>query len=476
MVFYPKKNLNQYSIWQALNQITINAPYEKRFSFGSIQLEILHHKINENILEKIAQLADLQDFFMARDQWMRGDDKWLPSFFHLRRFENSSTSAKYQQEVFAMREQIKIIAQKIRLNLWLGYSGKPITDVVNIGIGGSNLGPKFYFDALKSMQINSKLNCHFISDADYYETKDCLSHLNPETTLFIVSSKSFTTEETMMNVEIAKQWIDKPNALQNHFIAVTANSARAKELGYVHIVTFGDWVIGRYSITSAINLINAIMFGFDNYIEFIQGAEEMDRHFLSAKWQENLPIMLAFISIWNINFLKIPTQLMLIYHSKLKYFVDYIQQLDMESNGKSYNHEGKLLDYSTGPIIWGGLGNQSQHSYYQLLAQGSHQISIDFLSINDDKNHYLNEVCLKRKTTLFYGIETECPSLSIKRQQSINHIKLKDLSPRSLGELIALYEHKVFTQAWLWHINPFTQPGVESAKSNSFLLVAQDRF
>jgi glucose-6-phosphate isomerase len=476
MVFCLKKNLNQYDVWQKLTQISFEETYQKKISFGPIQLEMLHHKVNENILEKIAQLADLQGFFTARDQWMRGEETCLPSFMHLRRFENSSINAKHQQEVFAMRQQMKIIAEKIRSNQWLGYSGKPVTDIVNIGIGGSDLGPKFYFDALKSMQKNAQLKCHFISDADYYLTKECLGCLNPETTLFIVSSKSFSTEETMMNVEIAKQWIDKPNAIENHFIAVTANSTRAKELGYVHIVAFGDWVVGRYSITSAINLINTIMFGFDNYLDFIQGAEEMDKHFLSAKWQDNLPIMLAFISIWNINFLKLPTQLMLVYHSKLRYLVDYVQQMDMESNGKSHNLEGRQLDYSTGPIIWGGLGNQSQHSYYQLLAQGSHQVAIDFLSVEDDKNYYLNQLCLKRKASLFYGVEAEHQSHSIKRQQSINHTQIKDLSPRSLGSLIAMYEHKVFTQAWLWHINPFDQPGVESAKLDSCHLLAQDWF
>lgn len=453
-----KKNLNTYQIWHELNSIKKSQKYYKRLCFGPINLEISHHLLDETILNKMALLAEHQGLMEAKEKWLRGEHTPdMPSYIHLRSY-NITNRGDFQN-------QMKVIVNKVREKKWLGCTNKPITDIVNIGIGGSNLGPKFYFDALKSIQIPPFLNCHFISDADYYALNGVLKNLNPETTLFIVSSKSFTTEETMMNAHLAKVWLDHPLSLERHFIAVTANPDIAKQLGYQHIVRFGKWVIGRYSITSPINLINAIMFGFEHYLEFLKGAQEMDQHFLSADCHENLPMLLALIGIWNINFLNIPTQLMMIYHSKLLYFCDYIQQLDMESNGKSHNCEGEKIEYPTAPIIWGGLGNQAQHSYYQLLAQGGHQIAVDFLSVQDSRNEYLNQLCLQRKKSLFDGIETKEPYFSIRHQNSINHIELNEVSPKSIGALIALYEHKIFTQAWLWNINPFDQPGVELAKN-----------
>ena len=459
-----QKTISKFDGWQAFRDGNTQDSFEKKLSFGPIKLEIQHNQLNSTIFEKIADLASAQGFFTARQKWREGQDEMLPPFMYLRRSKYGIICDKYQHDVSLMREQMQTIVEKIHSNQWLGYSGKPITDIVNIGIGGSDLGPKFYFDALNKLEAKPQFKCHFISDADYYSAKECLEPLSPETTLFIVSSKSFTTEETMMNVNLALKWIGHADAMAKHFIAVTANPEQAKKAGYQHIIEFGRWVTGRFSVTSAINFINAIFFGFDSYLEFIKGAEEMDKHFLTAPWQDNLPMMLAFVGIWNINALKIPTHLILIYHAKLRYFVDYAQQLDMESNGKSYNREGQKIDYATGPIIWGGLGNQSQHSYYQLLAQGTHQMAIDFLSIADDKNNYLNALCQKRKNSLYYGFQAKDEYYSIKRHASVNHIELAELTPKSLGALIAMNEHKVFIQAYLWRINPFEQPGVESAK------------
>lgn len=458
------KNISKSEQWKALKNANTLESFYQYLSFGPIALEIQQHQFNFEILEKIAGLCQSQGFFEIKQHWLEGQEHLLPPHMYLRRSENAMISDKYQHEVSQMREQMKVIIEKIRGKQWLGFSGKPITDIVNIGIGGSDLGPKFYYDALNHMQTGQQLKCHFISDADYFSVKDCLELLNPQTTLFIVSSKSFTTEETMMNADLARQWIGHTDAMSKHFIAVTANSELAMKQGYQHIIKFGSWVTGRFSVTSAINLINAIFFGFDSYLEFIQGAEEMDKHFLTAPWQENLPMMLAFMSIWNINFLNIPINLMLIYHAKLRYLVDYVQQLDMESNGKSYDRLGQKNDYCTGPMIWGGLGNQSQHSYYQLLAQGSHQLSIEFFSIKDVKNNYLNQLCQNRKKSLYHGILAEELSHTIKQQPCVNHIELTELTPRSLGSLIAMYEHKVFIQAYLWNLNPFDQPGVDKAK------------
>ena len=465
-----QKTAANFHEWKELSDTISQDSFEKQLSFGPIKLQIQHHQFNAEILAKISEHALKQGFFAARQAWLEGQDEMLPPFMFLRRSGNGMICDKYQHDVSLMREQMQAIVEKIRSNQWFGYSGKPITDIVNIGIGGSDLGPKFYFDALNKLETKPQFKCHFISDADYYSAKECLEPLSPETTLFIVSSKSFTTEETMMNANLAIEWIGHADAMATHFIAVTANLEQAKKSGYQHIIEFGRWVTGRFSVTSAINLINAIFFGFDSYLEFIKGAEEMDKHFLTTPWQDNLPMMLAFVGIWNINSLKIPTHLMLIYNAKLRYFVDYAQQLDMESNGKSYNKEGQKIDYATGPIIWGGLGNQSQHSYYQLLAQGNHQIAIDFLSVADDKNNYLNALCQKRKNSLYHGIQAKEESYSIKQHASINHIELTELTPRSLGALIAMYEHKIFIQAFLWHINPFDQAGVESAKLDALQL------
>jgi glucose-6-phosphate isomerase len=334
--------------------------------------------------------------------------------------------------------------------------------VVNIGIGGSDLGPRLCYEAFSGGKL-SDIHCHFISDADTFSCQQCLNQLNPETTLFLVSSKSFTTEETLLNAQLALEWMNHPQAMQQ-FIAITAHPEYAKQKGFVHILDIWDWVIGRYSCCSAINFINTVQFGYDVYESFLQGAHDMDQHFLSQDGLNNLPILLALIGIWNINFLNIPSHLLLIYHSKLRLLVDYIQQLDMESNGKSVNQQGTVIDYATGPIIWGGLGNQAQHSYYQHLAQSHQQVAIDFINVNSE-NQVLNQLCVARKKVLHQGIRSPLGQKhSIKQQWSINHIQLHDITPETLGALIALYEHKIFTQAWLWNINPFDQPGVEAAK------------
>lgn len=462
-----KKNLNTYEFWEELHSLKNQRSYIKNICFNEIHLTISHNKIDQDILNKIADLSNLQEFQKARNYWLKGiNTTIMPSYMMLRDgLPNVENLKLFKDEILLMRENIKNISIKINQNKWLGCTQKPITDIVNIGIGGSDLGPRFCYEALKNLKLNDSLNFHFISDADFYNLDNCLKNLIPETTLFIISSKSFTTEETMLNAKMAFEWISHPNAFEHHFIAVTANETKAQELGYKHIIRLGEWVIGRYSSTSAINLINSIMMGYDNYLEFLQGARDMDNHFLLTDWKENLPMLMAFVGIWNINFLKIPSQLVLIYSSKLKLFCDYVQQLDMESNGKSYNLQGEIVDYETGPIVWGGLGNQAQHSYYQLLAQGSHQIAIDFLSTIDIRNNCLNDFCNKRKKSLFEGLYLPGKvNKTINQQYSVNHIRLTEISPRSIGALIALYEHKIFTQAWMWNINPFDQPGVESAK------------
>lgn len=457
-----QKNFDVSDTYHLLREKRIQGHFVKKLHHAHLHLEVLHHHLSPSILEQLSQLCDEQGFFDAITQWRYGlSTAIMPSYMFLRNFDEES--AEYQQ-IKTMRLHMQKIAHQINSEEWLGYSKKPIRDIVNIGMGGSDLGPKFCYEALKSFQKNKNLRFHFISDADEYQCQETLDKLSPETTLFIVSSKSFTTIETFKNAKKAKEWLSHPQAMQQHFIAVTANPQKAREEGYQHVIAFGQWVIGRYSSTSAINLINAIAWGYEQYEAFLQGAHSMDRHFLNAPWFENLPMMLALVGMWNINFLNIPTHLMMIYDSRLNDFYKYVQQLDMESNGKSHNRQGLPISYCTAPIVWGGNGNQAQHSYYQLLAQGQHQVAIDFLSVKDTNNILMQTMCEHRKHALFQGIHLEESSQSIEAKNPMNHIELTELSPKSLGELIAMYEHKIFTQAFLWNLNPFDQPGVESAK------------
>ena len=460
-------NLNTLPEWLELKKANNQGYYSCFIRDSYLNVGIYHQQLNHDILKKLVKICARQGLEQSKYAWLQGEaiDNMPPQIWLRTKNGASFTphqSPKYQQTL-ATRQKIKDYAESIRQKKWLGYSGKPITDIVNIGIGGSDLGPRLCFEAF-SVRPFPDIQCHFISDADRVAIHACLKNLNPETTLFLVSSKSFTTEETLMNADLAFKWLDYPQAMQQHFIAITAHPEHAKAKGYVHVLEIWDWVIGRYSCCSAINFINIIRYGYDAYESFLHGAHDMDKHFITQACMDNLPILMALVGIWNINFLNIPSHLLLVYHSKLRLFVDYVQQLDMESNGKSVNLLGKKIDYATGPIIWGGLGNQAQHSYYQHLAQSQQQIAIDFINVNSE-NQVLNRFCLARKKVLHQGINSPLgPKHSIKQQMSINHIQLHDITPESLGALIALYEHKIFTQAWLWNINPFDQPGVEAAK------------
>lgn len=378
------------------------------------------------------------------------------------------------QGVLAVREQMRLISNQIRQGEWLGFSGKKITDIVNIGIGGSQLGPQFCLDALSELTTNT-LRFHFISEMDTHAFSKGTVNLNPETTLFIVSSKSFTTQETLCNAKQALAWIGQHENSGQHFIAVTAFPQRAKDIGINQVLPIWDWVGGRYSVCSAINLITCIAVGFDNFCELLEGANSMDDHFRRAEFSQNLPVILALLGIWNNNILKIHTLLLLTYAQELQLFVPYIQQLDMESNGKSIDNDGRAVNYSTGPIVWGGLGDQAQHSYYQLLCQGTHQIAADLISVDLFNNDAINQLCRAQKEVLSKGtVEETNPTHFIPGNIPINHIRLADCSPRTIGALITMYEHKVFVQGVIWNINSFDQPGVESSKKIMRKIIAAE--
>lgn len=369
-------------------------------------------------------------------------------------------------DILATLEQIRDISNKIRNQAWYGYSGKPIKNIVNIGIGGSELGARFCINALSENRAKH-LGYHFIANIDPHSFKNVVRDLHPDTTLFIISSKSFTTKETLYNLSNALNWLDYPSKINQHFIIITANIKAAHKQGFKQVLPIWDWVGGRYSFCSAINLITAIAVGYEAFAQILLGAHSMDTHFLHTDFHHNLPVLLGLCGIWNNNFLHINNLLMLIYAEKLKYFVPYLQQLDMESNGKNIDKAGRRVNYATGPIIWGGEGNQAQHSYYQLLCQGTHKIAIDCIIIENLASKLINSMAACKRSILVHGIhDPEQPNGYIQGNKPLNHIKLSDCTAFIIGQLIAMYEHKIYTQAVIWNINPFDQPGVESAKQH----------
>lgn len=364
--------------------------------------------------------------------------------------------------IHATRVKMEEMAESIRQEKWLGATGLPITDVVNIGIGGSDLGPKLAISALKKY-VTNRLSFHFISDSDPDSFDDVVDELNPETTLFIVVSKSFTTQETLLNFKKALHWLNLANFRQ-HVVAVTAHVAKAEQYGIEYILPIWEWIGGRYSFFSAVNFSLMIAIGPQSFQQLLQGGREMDTHFKTTPFERNLPVLLALTGIWNLNFIGAKSHLFLVYSKRLQHFMPYIQQLDMESNGKSADRQKKPVEYTTGPIIWGGLGNHAEHAYYQLLYEGSHYVSGDFLFINESRYEAMNQAGLKKLTVLAHGLEERVTLSKRHGQAGINQIFLNQLNPYTLGALIALYEHKVYCQSVIWNINAFDQPGIEAAK------------
>ena len=395
-----------------------------------------------------------------------------------------------QSELDKMREY----SNAIRSGRWLGYSGRPIIDIVNIGVGGSDLGPVMVSEALHSYG-KSGLRVHFVSNVDSNHICDTLKNLDPRRTLFIVSSKSFTTQDTLMNAHTARDWLMESarddSAVAKHFIAVAANVEAATEFGIKeeNIFKMWDWVGGRYSLWSSIGLSVAIYIGMDRFESLLQGAYEMDEHFRNAPFEENLPVILALLGVWYTNFYDAESHVLLPYDQHLHRFPAYLQQADMESNGKGVTRTGKKVDYATGPIIWGELGITGQHAFYQNLHQGTHLVPADFIVPIDSKNpigdHHLVLLAnfFAQTRTLMTGknkeearqelidegysdedIESLYSSRLMPGNKPSNTILLKALTPKSLGSLIALYEHKIFTQGIIWNINSYDQPAVELGK------------
>lgn len=355
------------------------------------------------------------------------------------------------------------IAHKVRSKKWLGSTGKPIRNIVNVGIGGSDFGPKMGLNALKDFR-NEEFNYYFISDADPNSFIDVTSNISPEETLFIVVSKSFKTKETLLNAEKVKHWLKiQVDDYDKHFIAVTANERNAKEMGFTNIVPTWEWVGGRFSFCSAVNLILMIAIGETNFKKLLDGAYSMDQHFAETELAVNMPVLMALFGIYNVNVRDIKGHVTLVYTNRLQYLPGFLQQLEMESNGKSINRWGEKVLYNTCPIIWGGVGNQAQHSYYQFLAQGTAPVALDFIFDASRKDELVDRYGQNKINILCKG-KSSNDWAHIEGKQPISSLILDKISPYTIGSLIALYEHKVFVQSVIWQINAFDQFGVESAK------------
>ncbi|WP_179403662.1 glucose-6-phosphate isomerase [Burkholderia guangdongensis] len=387
-------------------------------------------------------------------------------------------------QVAAVLARMRTFSDAVRSGAWRGHTGREITDVVNIGIGGSDLGPKMVCEALKPY-AHERLTMHFVSNVDGADIAEVLKRANPETTLFIVSSKTFTTRETLANAHTARAWLlasGAPEAaIAKHFAAVSTNADAVATFGIdtANMFEFWDWVGGRYSLWSAIGLPIAIMAGMDAFEQLLDGAHAMDRHFADAPLERNLPVLLAMIGIWHQNFLGATSQLIAPYDNYLHRLPAYLQQLDMESNGKSVTLGGERVDYATGPVIWGEPGTNGQHAFFQLLHQGTAIIPTDFIVCMrphhtlDAHHDILVANCFAQSEALMNGSRSvDEPHRNFEGNRPTNTICIDMLDPASLGALIALYEHKVFVQGVVWQINSFDQWGVELGKK---LAVAIER-
>jgi glucose-6-phosphate isomerase len=403
-------------------------------------------------------------------------------------------------EVAGVLAHIKEFTEAVRSGTWKGYTGKPIDTIVNIGIGGSDLGPVMVTEALKAYSKRD-LTAHFVSNIDGTHLAETLRVSNPETTLFIIASKTFTTQETITNAESARAWFlasakDKAHVAK-HFVALSTNTKAVTAFGISeqNMFAFWDWVGGRYSLWSAIGLSIALVIGFDNFEELLKGAHGMDLHFKTAPLEQNLPVLLAAIGIWYNDFYGAQTHALLPYDQYLHKFADYFQQGDMESNGKFVTKGGQRVDYQTGPIIWGAAGTNGQHSFYQLVHQGTKLIPADFIApattlnpIENSKHHriLLSNFFAQPEALAFGKSEAEVrkelgPGASeplvkskvFEGNRPSNSIIIPKITPRSLGALIALYEHKIFTQGVVWGINSFDQMGVELGKVLAKNILAQ---
>ncbi len=479
----------------------------QRFNKNSLKLgDILYdyskNRINDETMKLLLQLANELDL-----------STWIKKLFNgdaINHTENRSvlhTALRTQSndpitldginilpDIHYERERVKQLAEKIRTRQWRGATDQPITDVVNIGIGGSHLGPQMVYEALHPYSLHD-LNIHFVSNVDENHINDTLVYLNPETTLFIIASKTFTTQDTMVNAETAKKWylnkLGSDKFIHRHFCAVTSEITLAKKFGINegNIFKMWDWVGGRYSLWSSISLSIVIAIGSDNFEQLLAGADTVDQHFKNTPLDKNIPVIMALLGIWYNNFFASETIAILPYDQHLHRFPAYLQQADMESNGKSVDRKGNRVNYSTGPILFGEIGISAQHAFFQLLHQGTKIVPCDILApiynLKQNATHHSTlmsnvfaqtEALMKGRGKQEVRNELKAQGLNSKKLEALLPYKIfsgnrptssiifDTLDPKTLGSLIALYEHKIFVQGIIWNVNSFDQWGVELGK------------
>lgn len=513
------KNINptQTAAWQALQKhfdemkdVTIADLFAKdgdRFSkfsatFGDQMLvDYSKNRITEETLAKLQDLAKECDLAGAIKSMFSGEKinrTENRAVLHVALRNRSNTpilvdGKDVMPEVNAVLEKMKTFSEAIISGEWKGYTGKAITDVVNIGIGGSDLGPYMVTEALRPYK--NHLNMHFVSNVDGTHIAEVLKKVNPETTLFLVASKTFTTQETMTNAHSARDWFLKAAGdekhVAKHFAALSTNAKAVGEFGIdtANMFEFWDWVGGRYSLWSAIGLSIVLSIGFDNFVELLSGAHAMDKHFSTTPAEKNLPVLLALIGIWYNNFFGAETEAILPYDQYMHRFAAYFQQGNMESNGKYVDRNGNVVDYQTGPIIWGEPGTNGQHAFYQLIHQGTKMVPCDFIApaithnpLSDHHQKLLSNFFAQTEALAFGKsrevVEQEyrdqgkdpatldyvVPFKVFEGNRPTNSILLREITPFSLGALLALYEHKIFTQGVILNIFTFDQWGVELGK------------
>ncbi|CDS06042.1 Putative Glucose-6-phosphate isomerase [Lichtheimia ramosa] len=473
--------------------------YSRQFTGtdSKILVDLSKNRINDDTLALLLGLAREAKVEEMRNKMFTGEHINFTedrAVLHVA-LRNLSNTPIYDNGVDVMPEVREVLAHMkefsdaIRSGDWKGYTGKAITDVVNIGIGGSDLGPVMVTEALKPYGKDG-LRVHFVSNIDGTHIAEVLKSVNPETTLFIVASKTFTTQETITNATTAKDWFlasaKDVTHVAKHFVALSTNTAAVTAFGIdaKNMFKFWDWVGGRYSLWSAIGLSIAIYIGFDNFEQLLRGAHEMDQHFLNTPLEENIPVLLAVIGVWYNNFFGAESQAILPYDQYMHRFSAYFQQGDMESNGKYVSRSGERVETSTGPIIWGEPGTNGQHAFYQLIHQGTKLIPCDFLAPVETHNPLGNhhdillsnffaqtEALMVGKTEEQVRVEMGSnadsnivPHRVFLGNKPTNSILFQKLTPSTLGALIAMYEHKIFVQGIIWDINSFDQWGVELGK------------
>lgn len=478
--------------------LTINTPED-----GAILLDYSKNRIDDKALGLLMNLARARQVEKARDAMFAGEkinftENRAVLHTALRNRQNTPIlvdGKDVMPDVNAVLQHMKEFTNQVITKEWKGFTGKPIEDVINIGIGGSDLGPLMVTEALKPYHIGPRV--HFVSNIDGTHIAETLKKLNPETSLFIIASKTFTTQETITNATSAKLWLlehlKNEAAVASHFVALSTNNQKVKEFGIDEKNMFGfwDWVGGRYSLWSAIGLSISLAIGFDNFEKLLSGAFFMDQHFRTAPLEKNAPVILAMLGVWYSNFFKAETHALLPYDQYLHRFAAYFQQGDMESNGKYVTRSGATVDYTTGPIVWGEPGTNGQHAFYQLIHQGTRLVPADFIApvlshnkVQGNLHHKIllanflaqTEALMKGKSSEQAKEELEKSGLSAEQVKLLqphkvfqgnrptNSILVKKVSPFTLGALIAMYEHKIFTQGILWDINSFDQWGVELGK------------